>query len=149
MSFRFSILIGAFCVLIDFFFGQFSSHLFVCAVYNAEGAECRGMSRRAEWHNENHKVGYNEKGAGKMPAPYITRAETKENRVSVTQSLRTLDLVRETGLEPVRCEPHAPQTCASASSATLALRRAVARLLGYYIRFCTACQPFFQSFYSF
>ena len=29
-------------------------------------------------------------------------------------------LVRETGLEPVRCEPHAPQTCASASSATLA-----------------------------
>ena len=27
-------------------------------------------------------------------------------------------LVRETGLEPVRCEPHAPQTCASASSAT-------------------------------
>ena len=31
-----------------------------------------------------------------------------------------LCLVRETGLEPVRCEPHAPQTCASASSATLA-----------------------------
>ena len=29
-------------------------------------------------------------------------------------------LVRETGLEPVRCKPHAPQTCASASSATLA-----------------------------
>ncbi len=31
-------------------------------------------------------------------------------------------LVRETGLEPVRCEPHAPQTCASASSATPACR---------------------------
>ena len=30
-------------------------------------------------------------------------------------------LVRETGLEPVRRNPHAPQTCASASSATLAL----------------------------
>ena len=29
-------------------------------------------------------------------------------------------LVRKTGLEPVRCEPHAPQTCASASSATSA-----------------------------
>ncbi len=29
-------------------------------------------------------------------------------------------LVRETGLEPVQCELHAPQTCASASSATLA-----------------------------
>ena len=31
-------------------------------------------------------------------------------------------MVRETGLEPVRCEPHAPQTCASASSATAASR---------------------------
>ena len=29
-------------------------------------------------------------------------------------------LVRETGLEPVRVTPHAPQTCASADSATLA-----------------------------
>ena len=29
-------------------------------------------------------------------------------------------LVRETGLEPVRRNPHAPQTCASANSATLA-----------------------------
>ena len=29
-------------------------------------------------------------------------------------------MVRETGLEPVRRNPHAPQTCASASSATLA-----------------------------
>ena len=29
-------------------------------------------------------------------------------------------MVRETGLEPVRDNPHAPQTCASASSATLA-----------------------------
>ena len=31
-------------------------------------------------------------------------------------------LVRETGLEPVRVAPHAPQTCASADSATLAQR---------------------------
>lgn len=29
-------------------------------------------------------------------------------------------MVRETGLEPVRVAPHAPQTCASADSATLA-----------------------------
>ncbi len=29
-------------------------------------------------------------------------------------------MVRETGLEPVRAAPHAPQTCASADSATLA-----------------------------
>ena len=40
-------------------------------------------------------------------------------------------LVRETGLEPVRCEPHAPQTCASASSATLA----------YSIRRCSLATP--------
>ena len=32
-------------------------------------------------------------------------------------------LVRETGLEPVRVTPHAPQTCASADSATLAIAR--------------------------
>ena len=32
-------------------------------------------------------------------------------------------LVRETGIEPVRFSPHAPQTCASASSATPACRR--------------------------
>ena len=32
-------------------------------------------------------------------------------------------LVRKTGLEPVRCTPHAPQTCASASSATSAFDR--------------------------
>ena len=40
-------------------------------------------------------------------------------------------MVRETGLEPVRCEPHAPQTCASACSATLAfaVALATARLL--------------------
>ena len=32
-------------------------------------------------------------------------------------------LVRETGLEPVRTATHAPQTCASADSATLANAR--------------------------
>ena len=87
------------------------------------------------------------------PAHTYKEAQKSKKKSSVliqlSAWLRTLDMVRETGLEPVRCEPHAPQTCASASSATLALRRAVARLLGYYIRFCTACQPFFQSFYSF
>lgn len=36
-----------------------------------------------------------------------------------------LFLVRETGLEPVRVAPHAPQTCASADSATLAQRYAL------------------------
>ena len=31
-----SVLTGAFCILIDSFFGQFFPHLFVCAVYDAE-----------------------------------------------------------------------------------------------------------------
>ena len=42
---------------------------------------------------------------------------TKREAVIATASLF---LVRETGLEPVRVAPHAPQTCASADSATLA-----------------------------
>ena len=47
------------------------------------------------------------------------------------------NVMRETGLEPVRCEPHAPQTCASASSATLALLSAYRRqrYLLYYRQF--------------
>ena len=47
--------------------------------------------------------------------------------------------MRETGLEPVRCEPHAPQTCASASSATLALRKIV------YNRFIFLSIEFFKN----
>ena len=43
------------------------------------------------------------------------RFSQKQNRL-----YRVGLFLRETGLEPVRCEPHAPQTCASASSATLA-----------------------------
>ncbi len=43
-------------------------------------------------------------------------------------------LVRKTGLEPVRCEPHAPQTCASACSATSAFRGVPSeRIIVYYI----------------
>ena len=42
---------------------------------------------------------------------------TKKEAMIVTASL---SMVRETGLEPVRVAPHAPQTCASADSATLA-----------------------------
>ena len=38
-------------------------------------------------------------------------------------------LVRETGIEPVRFSPHAPQTCASASSATPADAVAIATTL--------------------
>ena len=46
-----------------------------------------------------------------------------------------LFLVRETGLEPVRCEPHAPQTCASASSATPAYHALLCATLVLYT-FC-------------
>ena len=49
-------------------------------------------------------------------------------------------LVRETGLEPVRRNPHAPQTCASASSATLAFDES------YYTRYDAICQPLFEKF---
>ena len=70
------------------------------------------------------------------------------------------DLVRETGLEPVRCEPHAPQTCASASSATPALTFiAFFRKLYYFTTFHSVCQAlfwkkpavttFFSRFFSF
>ena len=47
----------------------------------------------------------------------------KQNSLNILRNVNMFKLfmlVRETGLEPVRCEPHAPQTCASASSATLA-----------------------------
>lgn len=39
--------------------------------------------------------------------------------------LKQVFLVRETGLEPVRVTPHAPQTCASADSATLASTKGI------------------------
>ena len=46
-----------------------------------------------------------------MPAYPFTKPSLRET------------VVRGTGIEPVWCEPHAPQTCASASSATLASYR--------------------------
>ena len=54
-------------------------------------------------------------------------------------------LVRETGLEPVRCKPHAPQTCASASSATLASCRFDNGI--DYTRFRRNCQGVLQKFF--
>ena len=53
-----------------------------------------------------------------------------------------LIVVRETGLEPVRCEPHAPQTCASASSATPACASCTQHTILYTI--FLKCQVFFQ-----
>ncbi len=55
-------------------------------------------------------------------------------------------MVRETGLEPVRCEPHAPQTCASASSATLAKATRYCRQRYYYTDFSAFVKMFFYFF---
>ena len=70
--------------------------------------------------------------------------------------------MRETGLEPVRTATHAPQTCASADSATLAyaVRRLGDKLCeaafnfspdseSYYIKDCPTCQYFLQNFLFF
>ena len=53
-----------------------------------------------------------------------------------------LIVVRETGLEPVWCEPHAPQTCASASSATPAIALGAQHIILY--TFFRKCQALFQ-----
>ncbi len=58
-----------------------------------------------------------------MPSTIKLRSNTtrrKANKTEKTIPKNRLFLVRETGLEPVRAAPHAPQTCASADSATLA-----------------------------
>ena len=47
-------------------------------------------------------------------------SEKGELKNKLSNLLATEFMVRETGLEPVRAAPHAPQTCASADSATLA-----------------------------
>ena len=52
-------------------------------------------------------------------------------------------LVRETGIEPVRFSPHAPQTCASASSATPACRRDCDNVI-HYTLFSQFVKPFFK-----
>ncbi len=49
------------------------------------------------------------------------------------------DVVRVTGLEPVRHETHAPQTCLSASSSTLAFLVSVV----YYSKGRVSCQVLF------
>ena len=67
----------------------------------------------------------------------------EKSRLDITR----ICFMRKTGLEPVRCKPHAPQTCASASSATLAL--SVSRRLLYYTLSALICQYFFESFLRF
>ena len=58
-------------------------------------------------------------------------------------------LVRETGIEPVRFSPHAPQTCASASSATPACRRDCdnVTIIHFFSRLSTPFLKFFLFFF--
>ena len=63
-----------------------------------------------------HRVAISSTKGGFIP----TKADLTE-KDSELYPILSLFLVRKTGLEPVRCKPHAPQTCASASSATSAL----------------------------
>ena len=56
-------------------------------------------------------------------------------------------MVRETGLEPVRAAPHAPQTCASADSATLAYFVSLSRALVYYTTIENKSQYLFTIFF--
>ena len=81
--------------------------------------------------------------AASSPVYLICRPKYRKHPVGVF-----CILVRETGLEPVRCNPHAPQTCASASSATLAyICRLRKRRILLYI-FFLICQVFFQKKYE-
>ena len=66
-----------------------------------------------------------------------------------THRLVCLFGMRETGLEPVRTATHAPQTCASADSATLANYYAVPDSESYYIKEYSACQYFFEKVFDF
>ncbi len=53
-------------------------------------------------------------------ALYISAEKGRKNALLLKQSIFSFTMVRSTGLEPVWSYPHAPQTCASASSATTA-----------------------------
>ena len=73
-----------------------------------------------------------------------------QNRISHNKKNRhqmvSIFLVRETGLEPVRVAPHAPQTCASADSATLA---STVRSITEHTTNVNTFFRFFQIFFSF
>ena len=60
-------------------------------------------------------------------------------------------LVRETGIEPVRFSPHAPQTCASASSATPACRRDCNNIVHYtlFLKFVKSFLKKYRNFFGF
>ena len=92
--------------------------------------------------------------SGCSPFKSLCQKKTKEQARNLL-----FCFMRKTGLEPVRCKPHAPQTCASASSATSAylglLRKdfpdrnflegffclwAVAHNVMYYTSFFLICQ---------
>ena len=80
--------------------------------------------------------------------PKFPKNAKKPRKTGLFRAFRTKYLfcwcimVRETGLEPVWCEPHAPQTCASASSATPAWLRSCATYILY--SFFLKCQALFR-----
>ena len=88
--------------------------------------------------------------AGLEPArAYCTlEPESSESANSTTRACRCPEgkLVRVTGLEPVRRLSHAPQTCLSTSSSTLAFSSSLAGQQDYYSRFPPVCQPLFSAF---
>ena len=88
-------------------------------------------------------------GCHSTPLPFKSRFQSYTNTKDHPIGWSFV-LVRETGLEPVRCEPHAPQTCASASSATLAysIRRCSLATSLLYQSYFTLSTPFF-SFFNF
>ena len=76
------------------------------------------------------------------------KAEKSSVLIQLSGWLRTLDMVRVTGLEPVRRSTHAPQTCLSAYSSTLA-NTIFSRCLttpNYYITCRAICQGLFRIF---
>ena len=124
--------------------------------------EARGMRR---WNASSPPLCKNKYGSFHRPTdkPIGQRAKPRLSyflqKKQETTDWLSLVFMRKTGLEPVRCKPHAPQTCASASSATSAylglLRKdfpirnflegfsclwAVAHNVMYYTTFFPICQ---------
>ena len=73
--------------------------------------------KRKSYERAFHREGYRMLCSDTVLFLFHSRGEAKEKS---TCKCKCSLVVRETGLEPVRWNPHAPQTCASASSATLA-----------------------------
>ena len=84
--------------------------------------------KRKSWHE-----------SGRIFALYYSLQKRKDlPKTSLFKS------VRVTGLEPVRHATHAPQTCLSANSSTLAYIHLFSENMYYYTHSPTLCQVFFS-----